>query len=392
MKSSYKNKSFSNEEIKFAEGLILSSIMSKYNDVNGSNLNYLPILENKFTNRIYEEKNKLDTSFPKIVLEPFPLRNYFQIGLFFKLFLLFILFGFNIKGYSFSIFIAFLIIYYWYYVNADIQNYYDTKIQELKFDKLNEEEMRKLIDYQNLFEDKKDDSNNSNKKDQKDSKDLSKSSNDSKNLDSNEINNEIKNENSNHNIGDNNPQNNNNDNSEDNKNKNKEKEHIFDHRPNVIIRICYSIIEISVVFILSMYPAWCDSYEERNPIVNNIGNENQNNENINNERNNPNDQYINEIIERGIEEDNNYELYNHNYESSNDYNSNRSNNGENIDDEIIEEKKYKHQIKPIKFNINDEKEKIEIEKNIEVVYENERKKDNEYDDIKIEDLNEKKNK
>lgn len=389
MKSTYKSKTFSNEEIKFAEGIILSSILSKYNDVNGSNLNYLPIFENKFTNRIYEEKNKLDTSFPKIVLEPFPLRNYFQIGLFFKLFLLFILFGFNIKGYSFSIFIAFLIIYYWYYVNADIQNYYDTKIQELKFDKLNEEEMRKLIDYQNLFEDKKDDSN-SIKKDIKDSKDLSKNANDTKNLESTEINNQIKNENSNNNILDQNPENNN-DNSDDNKNK-KEKEPIFDHRPNIVIRICYSIIEISVVFILSMYPAWCDSYEERNPIVNNVGNENQNNENINNERNNQNDQYINEIIERGIEEDNNYELYNHNYESSNENNSNRSNYEENIDNESIDEKKYKHQIKPIKFNIDNEKEKIEIEKNIEVLYEKERKKDNEYDDIKIEDLNEKKNK
>ena len=165
MKSTLKNKSFNNEEIKLAESLILSSIISKYEGINGNNLNYLPVLENKFSNRIFEEKNKLDSSYPKIVLEPFPLRNYFQIGLFFKLFLLFILFGFNIKGYSFSIFIAFLIIYYWYYVNADIQNYYDTKIQELKFDKLNDQELGKLLELENIFNEKKDAKDTLNDKD-----------------------------------------------------------------------------------------------------------------------------------------------------------------------------------------------------------------------------------
>ena len=76
----------------------------------------MPLFSKQLKERISHEtrKSKLNMfSYEDGIVEDFPLRNYFKFEILFKLFMFFILFGFQIKGYNQPMFISLLIAYYW---------------------------------------------------------------------------------------------------------------------------------------------------------------------------------------------------------------------------------------------------------------------------------------
>lgn len=80
----------------------LSSYMSK-----------MPLFHPQIKARYSETAEQNLETYENQVIENFPLRNYIKFSLIFKLFLMFLLFGFGMKGLNFPIFIALLVIYYW---------------------------------------------------------------------------------------------------------------------------------------------------------------------------------------------------------------------------------------------------------------------------------------
>ena len=104
-----KNKVFNTVEFKMLEKEMFNYAKADFN----LNINQLPIIHTKFTERMYECSNKFKENYENMIIENFPFRNYFNFGLFFKLLIMFILFGFGMKGLSFPIYIGFLIAYYW---------------------------------------------------------------------------------------------------------------------------------------------------------------------------------------------------------------------------------------------------------------------------------------
>lgn len=107
-----------NEEFKNAEALALT-FYNKYlnsKNIQFSNMTYcFPLFEKNIKQQFNNYfKNNHQESIDSHFIEHFPLRNYFNLGLMFKLFFMFLLFGFGIKGINFVIFIGFLISYYWY--------------------------------------------------------------------------------------------------------------------------------------------------------------------------------------------------------------------------------------------------------------------------------------
>ena len=57
-------------------------------------------------------------------LDHLPIREYFKIGQVFKLCFILLIFSSHTKGFNFPIFIAFLMIYYWYIVLFTLQQLY----------------------------------------------------------------------------------------------------------------------------------------------------------------------------------------------------------------------------------------------------------------------------
>ena len=93
------------------------------------------------------------THIQSIILENFPKRGYFKIGFVCKLCLLFLLFAGNLKGFNFPLFVSFLVFYYWYnidyiryIVKIDIEQFYQKKIEELNI-KTSELEKYDLTEY-----------------------------------------------------------------------------------------------------------------------------------------------------------------------------------------------------------------------------------------------------
>jgi hypothetical protein len=78
-------------------------------------------------------------------IDNFSIRDYFKIDLIFKLFFFFILFGIHMKGLNLPIFIVLLVGYYWYYLNMDINAFYDKKISEIKLTKEEKKEVKDMI-------------------------------------------------------------------------------------------------------------------------------------------------------------------------------------------------------------------------------------------------------
>jgi hypothetical protein len=78
-----------------------------------SYLNKMPLFHPQIKSRYADIAEKNLETYENQVIENFPIRNYVKFTLIFKLFLMFLLFGFGMKGLNFPIFIALLVIYYW---------------------------------------------------------------------------------------------------------------------------------------------------------------------------------------------------------------------------------------------------------------------------------------
>merc|ERR1712166_1168192 len=95
----------------------------------------MPLFSSQIKERVSHEtrKNKMNIfSYEDAIIENYPKRNYFKFEILFKLFMFFILFGFQIKGYNLPMFISLLIAYYWYNVFTDLKNFYNKKEETIK--------------------------------------------------------------------------------------------------------------------------------------------------------------------------------------------------------------------------------------------------------------------
>lgn len=97
-------------------------------------LHKLPLMHANIDERVkaVNEKSKIGllANYDPENIENYPGRNFLKIDIFFKLFLFFILFGAHIKGYNIPLFISLLVIYYWYCIYTDINEFYQKKISE----------------------------------------------------------------------------------------------------------------------------------------------------------------------------------------------------------------------------------------------------------------------
>lgn len=124
---------FEMKEFQFVENRNFDDYVNALSFNSLSLLNTLPLFSLNLKMRsqnFYESQDGVDEI---DIAENYPMKGYFQLGLFFRLILTLLFFGFGMKTFSFSLFISGLIIYYWYTVIADISNYYDNKISEVKF-------------------------------------------------------------------------------------------------------------------------------------------------------------------------------------------------------------------------------------------------------------------
>ena len=107
--------------------------------------NTFPLMSPAYNQR--REQIKYDTQterlaqFEPIPLEDFPIRNYFQLKIIFKIILSFFVFGVYIKGFNFVIFLCILVIYYWYCISNVIEEFYKKKFQTIG---LTEEEYKRI--------------------------------------------------------------------------------------------------------------------------------------------------------------------------------------------------------------------------------------------------------
>ena len=332
-----------------------------------------PVLTHKIT--ILNNENSKLSSFDPGSLEKFPARDYFKFEILFRLIVTCFVMRLYTKDWKFPIFITVFIIYYWFNVKKSVEEYYKKKIDEIQMNESEIKEMEKydpekfLFDLENNNNESSYDINSSDEEE-----DEKKDDEESKNDD--EINTDSNNKNNKHNI-----------NFGANPNYFNNLEHHFPP-PNFIkneiemgemegienllnkkeeeekkkkkiqlpetkfeyIRKC--IIEIIYVFIISIFPNWCDQYEEDNPFPQdkketNEVNQNNVNDNNNNQRNENNND--NEINENG-----NNENQNNNDEDNNKNNENKDNkvkkddNNQNNEDEKNNEK-----------NENDKEENID---------------------------------
>lgn len=114
----YKTKTslIASEEFDVAEKLTFKAY-SNYLD--SKNIDYhnriqcMPLFHSNFKNRVSSILTKNDFTMDNHIIEHYPIRNYFQFGLYLRLFFMFLLFGFSVKGINFPIFICILLVYYW---------------------------------------------------------------------------------------------------------------------------------------------------------------------------------------------------------------------------------------------------------------------------------------
>ena len=89
----------------------------------------------------YDSQTEKLAQFEPIPLEDFPLMNYFQLKIIFKILISFIGLGVYIKGFNFVLFLCVLVIYYWYCIGNIIDEFYKKKFQEIG---LSEEEYKRI--------------------------------------------------------------------------------------------------------------------------------------------------------------------------------------------------------------------------------------------------------
>ena len=315
----------------------------------------------------YDSQTEKLAQFEPIPLEDFPLMNYFQLKIIFKILISFIGLGVYIKGFNFVLFLCVLVIYYWYCIGNIIDEFYKKKFQEIG---LSEEEYKRIGNeikdigkkYGRFIidkDDEEDEEDNESDNGNKDENDNDKNNNNEdiiyeEKTDDNISNNNINREANNINIdleedikepnlninniikepmkdlefkedSDNkNGQilNNNNKNlnkkkkkeikKENEKEEEKENEHEEPERETAL-QIAYQIIYL---FFISFIPPWCDEFEAQNPMpANNQQNININDNNINNEGNlnlNNNNDENNIINENNINNNLNNEINNDN--------------------------------------------------------------------------------
>jgi hypothetical protein len=282
-------------------------------------LNKLPIIHYGFTNRLTQlnEKNKLNLYHPYDAgsLENFPLRNYLKIELILKLFLFYILFGIHVKGWNVPIFVSLLVVYYWYNIYTDLNLYYEKKVNEIK---LTKEELKELAFLDKEDEDQiiVDEINQGRRAD--DSREVEVEENSERDEDNRNIAREVQDkiEKANDDIvverevdGSGEKANPDSDVKEitnkttpNNKKKFGNDLEGIDHllppqtqrkqikkvkqRENPIMHKINLIFEMIYVFVFSLFPAWCDEFELRNPFPVSKNSENDGGDvgNINNER------------------------------------------------------------------------------------------------------------
>ena len=191
-------------------------------------------------------------------LEKFPINNYFKIEIIFKLFVSYIVFSIYMKGWKFPFFISLLLIYYWYDIKTSIEEYYKLKIEEIKLNENDKREIEKIeqekqkeIKLENINEYINEILKNKNKKNKNKKEQIIK------------------------------------------ENKNNKKEEIKNKFPETGLNfyiIC--INEIIFVLFMSLFPFWCDKFEQENPFPeekkNDVNESEENNINENNDNLNEN--------------------------------------------------------------------------------------------------------
>jgi len=347
-----------------------------------------PVLTHKIT--ILNNENSKLSSFDPGSLEKFPVRDYFKFEILFRLIVTCFVMRLYTKDWKFPIFITVFIIYYWFNVKKSVEEYYKKKIDEIQMSESEIKEMEKYDPEKFLFD--LDNNNNENSyiiNSSDDEEDEKKDDDELKNDD--EINTDSNNKNNKYNInfGANPNYFNNLDhhfpppnfikneiemgemegienllNKKEEEEK-KKKKIILPETKFEYIRKC--IIEIIYVFIISIFPNWCDQYEEENPFPQdkketneiNLNNENDNNNNNNNNENIGNDNNNNnERNENGNNENqkNNDEDNNKNNENKENEIKNDNNNSNNEDEKNGNDKE-----KSFDNNFNDKNENLNNE-------------------------------
>ena len=342
-----------------------------------------PVLINKIT-LLNNENSKL-SSFDPGSLEKFPVRDYFKFEILFRLIVTCFVMRLYTKDWKFPIFITVFIIYYWFNVKKSVEEYYKKKIDEIQMNESEIKEMEKydpekfLFDLENNNNESSYDINSSDEEE-----DEKKDDEESKNDD--EINTDSNNKNNKHNInfGANPNYFNNLDhhfpppnfmkneiemgemegienllNKKEEEEKKKKKIQLPETKFEYI-RKC--IIEIIYVFIISIFPNWCDQYEEENPFPQDKKETNEvNQNNINDNNNNNNNNEINENA-NNENQNNNDEDKNKNNENNEKEVINDDNNNQNNEDEK-NNKSHKNESNIInedkEMNENDKEEKID---------------------------------
>jgi hypothetical protein len=118
-------------------------------------LSKLPFMNPKMRNRlniVFESNHLNQFSFELAAVENFPMRGYFRVELFFKLFLFFLLFGIHMKGWNIPIFISLLIVYYWYNIYTEITKFYEKQVEDIKLKQEDLKEIKHLMDPDDLSE------------------------------------------------------------------------------------------------------------------------------------------------------------------------------------------------------------------------------------------------
>lgn len=115
LSSKPKKQIFETEQFEILEKCYLFNYKNSIGNPSNMNayLNKMPLFHPQIKSRYSDIAEQNLETYENQVIENFPIRNYVKFSLIFKLFLMFLLFGFGMKGLNFPIFIALLVIYYW---------------------------------------------------------------------------------------------------------------------------------------------------------------------------------------------------------------------------------------------------------------------------------------
>ncbi len=127
---------FQMKEFKEAETSAIEEYIRNMTIDNKLYSNFIPLFHSTVKSRtasvlVNNEKSIMENH----IIEHYPIRNFFQFGLIFNFFFIYLFFaGTMKKEWAYLAFVCSLVVYYWYYVISDINTFYNKKIHDLRFD------------------------------------------------------------------------------------------------------------------------------------------------------------------------------------------------------------------------------------------------------------------